>query len=410
MSPEEIALVFADVTAKTTPINGNPTDDDLTALRDLLYPILLSIPYDVNGVHNLVGLIQPTATYVANWTAAFPRPARPATYDPNIANDATPVVRARMEAAHSALIADYAAYAAAERGLKSFLQTTIDELWYQDLKDPTTFYNMVTAHDIITHLDDNCGGLHPSELITLPGEMSGYYATAVGIPEYIYAMERAQRKLLRGNLPMSNDALLAIASSSVLAAQTFPRVTDEWEARAPANKTWAQWKIVYNAAHTARKRLLLASGGGEPLHAAANAATLNQGGSNLDATTHDTLDQYLDNLANAATQESTLLAKISEKLDSLGTQMMSIHSAVNNLSQQVNNRANNNNSRNHSRNNNNSNTRSNYAVNGYCWTHGYKVGTTHSSSTCSNKAEGHKDTATRTNTMNGSTANRGWDT
>ena len=48
MSPEEIALVFADVTAKTTPIDGNPTDDDLTALRDILYPILLSIPYDVN--------------------------------------------------------------------------------------------------------------------------------------------------------------------------------------------------------------------------------------------------------------------------------------------------------------------------------------------------------------------------
>ena len=273
MSPEEIALVFADVTAKTTPINGNPTDDDLTALRDILYPILLAIPYDVNGLHNLVGLIQPTATYAANWTAAFPRPARPASYDPNIANDATPVVRARMEASHAALIADYAAYAAAERGLKAFLQTTIDELWYQDLKDPTTFYNMVTAYDIITHLDNNCGGLHPSELISLPGEMAGYYAAAVGIPEYIYAMERAQRKLLRGNLPMSDAALLAIASTSVLAAQTYPRVTDEWEARTTANKTWTQWKVVYNAAHTARKRLLLASGGGEPLHAVANAAT-----------------------------------------------------------------------------------------------------------------------------------------
>jgi hypothetical protein len=57
---------------------------------------------------------------------------------------------------------------------------------------------------------------------------------------------------------MSNAALLAIASTSVLGAQTFPHVTDKWEARTPANKTLAQRKIVYNAAHTARKRLLLA--------------------------------------------------------------------------------------------------------------------------------------------------------
>ena len=220
-------------------------------------------------------------------------------------------------------------------------------------------------------------------------------------------MERAQRKLLRGNLPMSDAALLAIASTSVLAAQTYP---DEWEARTTANKTWAQWKVVYNAAHTARKRLLLASWGGEPLHAA-NAATAPtnfipaQGGGTLDATTHATLDTYLDNLANAATNEATIIARLSERLDSLATQMASINTAINNLTQTNNNS--NANRLNYSRNNNNN--RTNYAVNGYCWTHGYKVGTTHSSTTCSNKAEGHKDNATSANTMNGSTANRGWD-
>ena len=83
----------------------------------------------------------------------------------------------------------YTAFSAAERGLKSFLPATIDELWYQDLKDPTTFYNMVTAHNIISHLDDNCWGLHPSKLITLPGEMASYDATTTGIQEYIYAVE-----------------------------------------------------------------------------------------------------------------------------------------------------------------------------------------------------------------------------
>jgi len=42
----------------------------------------------------------------------------------------------------------------------------------------------------------------------------------------------------------------------------------------------------------------------------------------------------------------------------------------------------------------------------YCWTHGYRVAPNHNSSTCRSKAEGHKDEATRSNTMGGSTAGK----
>ena len=40
--------------------------------------------------------------------------------------------------------------------------------------------------------------------------------------------------------------------------------------------------------------------------------------------------------------------------------------------------------------------------NGYCWTHGYKVKFGHSSKTCTKRKEGHKEDATRSNTMGGS--------
>ena len=45
------------------------------------------------------------------------------------------------------------------------------------------------------HLDANCGGLHPSDLVHLSTDMIGYYAQAEGIPEYINMLEEAQRKL-----------------------------------------------------------------------------------------------------------------------------------------------------------------------------------------------------------------------
>ena len=322
-----------------------------------------------------------------------------------------------MEAAHNVLLADYASFIAAERGIKTFLQSIVDELWYQDLKHATSYYNMVTAHELISHLDTNCGGLHPSELISLPNEMGGYYATCAGIPEYIYAMERAQRKLLRGNIQMPDSTLLAIASTAVLGAQTFPRVTDDWEARPAATKTWTNWKTIYNAAHIARKRLLLATGGGEPLpHAAPAIHHDNPSAAPFDVNaTTVRLDEYLDNLANAATQETTTITALATSLATLSAQMATVITSLATITTKLaainsgtpSSAPAGNRGRNRGRNNNRP---TNYVENGYCWTHGYRVSGNHSSATCSNKSEGHKDAATRANIMNGSTMNKGWDT
>eukprot|EP00804_Cyclotella_cryptica_P019120 CCRYP_019442-RA/>CCRYP_019442-RA protein AED:0.46 eAED:0.46 QI:0/-1/0/1/-1/1/1/0/115 len=90
--------------------------------------------------------------------------------------------------------------------------------------------------------------------------MLGFYATADGIPKYINMLKAAQCKLARANLPMSDDQLLAIASTAVLASNHFSRPTDDWEAKPRANKTWKVWKTHYHAAHIVRKRQLLASG------------------------------------------------------------------------------------------------------------------------------------------------------
>jgi hypothetical protein len=46
----------------------------------------------------------------------------------------------------------------------------------------------------------------------------------------------------------------------------------------------------------------------------------------------------------------------------------------------------------------------------YFWTHGHQCSQHHMSATCGNKAVGHKDDATASNTMGGSNANKGWNT
>ncbi len=169
--PEEITTLFATAAATFQPIVGQPTDDGLTALRDVLYPLLLDIPFDdqPGGAHNLIGLIQPTATYTARWGAAFPIPNKPALY-PAIPDDATPVVRARREAEHAITVRDYDSYEAAERAVAKFIRDNVDELWYRDLRHAQLYYTSVTAKQLMDHLETNCGGLHPIDLVNLPTE------------------------------------------------------------------------------------------------------------------------------------------------------------------------------------------------------------------------------------------------
>ena len=402
MTPEEITALFATAAASLTPIAGQPTDDDLTRLRDVLYPLLLDIPYDkTEGGHNLIGLIEPTASYTERWGAPFPIPARPPAY-PAIADDASAVVRARSEATHAILVRDYASYDAAERAVAKFLREAVDEIWYRDLRHPQSYYVTVTTQQLMTHLNANCGGLHPSDLVSLPTTMMGYYAIAEGIPEYINMLEEAQRKLARAQLQMPDAQLLAIASTAILASDHFPRPTDEWEALPPANKTWAAWKTHYRAAHIARKQQLLAAGA----HMGSANAVMEIDEDPITADTFARLDGYLDNLAAAATTERTTLTQLIENNATLTASVASLTASVAALTTaftllgngapppQAATPA----------------TRrpphASLDPTGYCWTHGYRVKRGHSSATCTNKKEGHKDNATRANIMGGSTTNK----
>ena len=171
-----ITLLLAKATEEFPHIIGQPTDDDIFKIREALMPILHNIEYANfvpagGNAHNLVGLIQETASYTADWHAAFPRPVRPAPYDINIADIATNVVKNRMEAAHRTLIDDYNAYVAAEKGICNFIQTVVEEVWYKDLRHALTFYNNVTAYALLGHLTSNSGGLHNNELVSLPTEI-----------------------------------------------------------------------------------------------------------------------------------------------------------------------------------------------------------------------------------------------
>jgi len=331
MTPKVITSALAAAQALFLPINGQPSDNNLVHLSDAILPILLKATYDcVNGIHNLWGLVASVDCYLHHYGASFVCPAtRPACYDPAISAEASCVNQMCAKTAWAALLQDYEAYEATEHGIKVFIKAVVNDMWICNLRNPEMFYSNVTALAIFNHLCERSGGLHALDMVSLTIQMSKYYEGTLDIPKYIFLLEDAQRKAARACLPVTNQTLTVLASTTLLAANTFPCTTELWEELDPANKTWAAWKTAYLAAHKKRANRLCATGGVDDLGLANSAHTtpLNPG-------LLDSINNALDDLASAASNEKAILEQLIPSNSSLATSNSNLTNQVKTLHDQ----------------------------------------------------------------------------
>jgi hypothetical protein len=239
MTPEAITSALAAAQALFLPINGQPSDEDLVCLSNAVLPILLKATYDrINGIHNILGLPASADWYLHHYGAPFACPAtRPACYDLVINAEASCINRVCAKTTWAALIQTYKAYKAAEHGVKVFIEAVVDKTWICNLCNPKTFYSNVTALAIFDHLCEPSGGLHALDMVSLTIQISQYYKGTPDIPEYIFLLKDAQCKAARAHLSVTNQTLTNLASTALLAADTFPHTSEFWEELDPANKT-----------------------------------------------------------------------------------------------------------------------------------------------------------------------------
>ena len=218
-----------------------------------------------------------------------------------------------MEAAYATVVNDFKVYNADKEGTSAFIQAVIDNVWIKLLRDPVTSYNNVTTYTLIEYLHTNSGGLHNIDLTLLPSEMLHFYANPEGIPKFILALKKANEKLDWGGIPMLDATLLATGHSQFMASLHYPEATREWERIPSANKTWVDWQIKYHEANLECQRLLKANP-----HSLSAANNVN--GTSLQAN-HAAIKAAITNIANAATNNSTLMAQIMAQLKALSTRM-----------------------------------------------------------------------------------------
>ena len=230
MTPDEIVRKFAKAIDNFEPITEQPSNTDLTRLREAFTPLLLQIPYDkMGGNHNLIGIIRSKSAYVKRYGKAFPKPKRVGAYYLNIDDNATAVVRAILEAVHKARRADRATFETARQEMTQFVLAVVADTWVRELRYPNSIYTEVSPQDFFAHLQEGCTVRHALNLLALQNEMQSYHLEVEGIPEYINMLEDAQRQAGREGRTITYDTLLLFTSTAILTSERFPRANDNWE-------------------------------------------------------------------------------------------------------------------------------------------------------------------------------------
>ena len=128
-----------------------------------------------------------------------------------------------------------------------FILRVVEDTWVQELRDAVKFYTDVKPWALLTHLQWHTTGRHAFDLLALMEKMRQYHLEHEGVPEYINALEDAQKMatLLDESNKIADGTLLLIASASVLKSQRYPQVKKKWEDLTKDAQTWEAWKVLY---------------------------------------------------------------------------------------------------------------------------------------------------------------------
>ena len=137
-----------------TPIEGQPTDDDINTLVEECSNAAASVPTsNGGGRHGHIGMLMEDTEYqlISHRNAQFIVPVYPGAY-PTTVDENNAAIRGRQIAEHKVLVTEFETY----QGMESFLQkkivTSVEPAWLAAIKSNTMGFNLCTPKQLIAHL------------------------------------------------------------------------------------------------------------------------------------------------------------------------------------------------------------------------------------------------------------------
>ena len=375
-----------------------PTYESLHQSMTQLNANAASIPSsDGDGLlgHLVLTLGQTAYSAISAGNVAYPPPAPPPPVpDIPAAGAAAPTAAllAEIRLQHTDAKKTFQKYYAVDAALKKLLLAATDERFVISLKDRTHGFALVRTRRLIDHLYTTYGNITSEDLSANEERMKKTWDPTTPIEVLFAQIDDGTAFAISGDDPFSDAQLVRFAYNNVDSNQRMPLATRDWRLRPRAEHTWNNFKTAFKSAHL---DLRLCTTGTAGFQGGAHHTEEVPPLAETDPASDDTTHAFLANLANAAIETNEQMTALGVTVAALKLQVETANTALA-ASQAAQRRGNNT-----RRTNTGSNPPSRRVPN-YCWTHGGRVGRTHTSLACTNQDPGHQTAATHANRMGGS--------
>ena len=280
-----------------TKIHGQPTDHDVTLLEKELIAIAATIPSTLGGGnHGHAGLIVEPAKYLTmTGGTAFTQPGNPGIYPAGLAPNAAAGTRAREEAEHKELIAQYEIHKGVEQALKDIIIQAVDEDYLLEIEDETLGFLNETPRSMIIHLRNRGGALDFADTKTLLTERDQEWDASEIPTIYFNRVEKAMQQLTRAGITSDLKERTDMALYYLKSTGEYDAAVREWETKPVATRTWANIKIFMSAEYAKENKQ--------------NKQTAKQMKANAIEEQAEATEELIANLTEAHTRQIELLIK-----------------------------------------------------------------------------------------------------
>jgi len=378
-------------------IHGNPTYNDIQRLYKQVKANAASVPSTLGGgQHGHLGLTTNATTYARIASTPYVRPTAPAPLGPNNTGTAAQISENRRT--YNLAVARYHQANHIEKTILNQIQEALDESTLMPLLHEDTGTIKSSIPEVFKYLFDTYGNItdqmiHDERAALLQHQ----YIHNEPVANIFSKIHKYSSLAEAHGTPETDPQLISIGKIILSNARIFAEAIEQWNDKPAADKTWENFKQHFTAAQIKYKKARPTDTAGMHHYTNNTANIVQEVLQQL-----DTLPIYHTDTQNT-TNTHTAAAVTQQPSD-----ISALINAVNDLKNSMHTNIGHNN---HPQNNTTTTQtqsrrpRNQFKNQKYCWTHG---ACNHTSKSCEQRAQGHKEDATFSNMLGGSTKRCFW--
>jgi hypothetical protein len=277
-----------------------------------------------------------------------------------------------------------------QQALKKQIISVFEPMYFDILNDNMVGYANISARDMLDHLFETYGNITAVDLEINFEHMRRAWDPQQPVESLFKQIQDCANYSEAGGVLVGHPQQVNVGYEKIFATGHFMSECRQWNEKHAIEKTWTQFKSYFAAAHRQHKQMQGEYAATAGYHSA-NATVCH----NEDQMAEATIGA-LANLATATAADRGVVAALTQDNACLAKQLEDNSNELRELKYLLKKE----------RTEKRGQRIFNPSPSNYCWTHGYKVGSTHTSLICKLPKPSHKKEATRADNMGGSQANK----